>query len=757
MVEKKGAVVIDTKLNTQKITGDFKNLEKKTQNLINKYNKSVDSIKNQELAITKLKNKLEELTSGNKTPTSIKNLETELKKAEKDVSNLQKEYDDVIAQIESKNVELDWSKNLGDIKKVSSIELEQGNLDTKSIELADKLEIAKDKANQLKNNLQTIKMNPNSSIEVQELNMQLNNMNSKLVQTKTEATQTAKEIDDAFNGRKFNLGGISKGVSEVSNKIDKFRNRVTRLVSAVAIFNLLRGSLTSLRDKFMTLLNTNDTFSSSLNQIKANLMTAFAPIYNACLPAINSLMSALSKLTGTIAVFVSGLFGKSLDDAKNQAKGLSKALDKTSKSGKKASSSLSSLDEIELINEDSSNVGDSEGTGINYDGEIQYSQNLLDFFNKIKDFISKNSDYILAFFGGITAGLLALKLGLTGIKSLGIGLAIAGIILIIEGIIGYLKDPSWDNFGKVITGIGLAVAGVALVFGAWPVAIAGALVAVLGLIISNWDKIKEFLQGGIEWLKTKGREIFVWLFGDVFAPLYDGFVNILQSALNFLDTTFNNAKTIFDNIIGFIKNVFTGNWKGAWENIKNIFFTLLNQIKAHFMLIFNILGNLVVGVAKTTGNVIAGVFKAVINGVLGAMESILNFPIKSVNKLIKVINEVPGINLGTLPTFNLPRLATGAVIPPRQEFAAILGDQKHGTNIEAPLDTIVDAFNMSLDRRNDNSEIMDLLIDLNRSILELSKNPTILNINGREFAKATYNDFKNEDSRQQASTNIVRR
>ena len=38
-----------------------------------------------------------------------------------------------------------------------------------------------------------------------------------------------------------------------------------------------------------------------------------------------------------------------------------------------------------------------------------------------------------------------------------------------------------------------------------------------------------------------------------------------------------------------------------------------------------------------------------------------------------------------MPTFKLPRLAKGAVIPPRQEFAAILGDQKHGTNIEAPL------------------------------------------------------------------------
>ena len=37
-------------------------------------------------------------------------------------------------------------------------------------------------------------------------------------------------------------------------------------------------------------------------------------------------------------------------------------------------------------------------------------------------------------------------------------------------------------------------------------------------------------------------------------------------------------------------------------------------------------------------------------------------------------------------------MAQGAVIPPNKEFLAILGDQKSGTNIEAPLDTIVDAF-----------------------------------------------------------------
>ena len=188
---------------------------------------------------------------------------------------------------------------------------------------------------------------------------------------------------------------------------------------------------------------------------------------------------------------------------------------------------------------------------------------------------------------------------------------------------------------------------------------------------------------------------------------------------------------IFDNIISFIKNVFTGNWKGAWENIKNIFFALIDTIKEHFFLVFNILSNLVVGVGKSAANVIAGVFKAVVNSVLGAMESILSFPIKSINKLIKVINKVPGINLGTLPTFNLPRLATGAVIPPRQEFAAILGDQKHGTNIEAPLETIKQA------DREVMQEFMSKLLSMNQQEKEIVlKNWTfVLQCGNTQFGK----------------------
>lgn len=87
-----------------------------------------------------------------------------------------------------------------------------------------------------------------------------------------------------------------------------------------------------------------------------------------------------------------------------------------------------------------------------------------------------------------------------------------------------------------------------------------------------------------------------------------------------------------------------------------------------------------------------------------------------------------GVNMGT-PTASLPtysyqstsgsitpkrngyaRLATGAVLPPNDPFLAIVGDQKHGTNIEAPLSTIEDAVrNVVGDNSNYSPEIVQLL------------------------------------------------
>ncbi len=72
---------------------------------------------------------------------------------------------------------------------------------------------------------------------------------------------------------------------------------------------------------------------------------------------------------------------------------------------------------------------------------------------------------------------------------------------------------------------------------------------------------------------------------------------------------------------------------------------------------------------------------------LRALENGLNWAVGGLNNLISTANKVPGVNIPTISEITIgkiPKLATGAVIPPNSEFLAILGDQKVGRNIEAP-------------------------------------------------------------------------
>lgn len=702
MAKSDGAVVIETRLNTDKIDTDLKKIDKQTKNMINRYNKSVDSIKSQEIALENTKKKLDALVNSEKTPASLRTMETELKRINKQFDEADKRLSRNKEIIEEKKNQRQIQQGLGDNNEVSKINKEIQSVLAENEELKTSMISLDEKAAELESKINGLRLNPNNTIEAQNLTQKIENMNNKLEESKKQTNELGKSIKNNL-GAKAQLAGITGGLEGVGKKVDKLKTRMTRLIGTVAIFNLLRNKLTDLRNGYISLLKQNDSFASSLNQIKANLMTAFAPIYNACLPAINSLMNALSKITGTIAVFVSGLFGTSLDDAKKQAEGLSKSLDDTAKSGEKASGSLASFDNLEVINDNSGSGGSSSKNDIDYSGEITYSQKLLDILNKISSWVNDNGDLIIAFVAGLTGALIALKtLGLDPIESLGIGIAIAGIVYTIESLIGYLKDPTFENFGKVFQGIGIAVIGVGIAIGSLPAIVIGAIILIWGTIVKYWEQIEAFFQKGINWLSGKSDFIHQ-KFGDTIGNIYDSFVGALQKGLNWLSFIMSGIKNNFNELINFVKNVFSGNWKGAWQNVKNIFSNIWNGMKRTATDVFGGILDSAKLMAKNAGNSIASVFKSIINGVLKIIEDLLNSPARTINRLIGVINKVPGINLGTLPTFKLPRLATGAVIPPRSEFMAILGDQKRGVNIETPLDTMVEAFNKALDDRGNGS------------------------------------------------------
>ena len=92
------------------------------------------------------------------------------------------------------------------------------------------------------------------------------------------------------------------------------------------------------------------------------------------------------------------------------------------------------------------------------------------------------------------------------------------------------------------------------------------------------------------------------------------------------------------------------------------------------------------------------------NYIIGSFQRGINNVIDGLNRLVAAANslsDLTGRHYGSVSRVNIaklpiPKLATGAVIPPNREFMAVLGDQKSGTNIETPLATMVQAFKQAL-------------------------------------------------------------
>lgn len=92
---------------------------------------------------------------------------------------------------------------------------------------------------------------------------------------------------------------------------------------------------------------------------------------------------------------------------------------------------------------------------------------------------------------------------------------------------------------------------------------------------------------------------------------------------------------------------------------------------------------------------------------------------------------------------DIPHLARGAVIPPNREFMAVLGDQKSGTNIETPLDTMVQAFRQALSQSGFGSGRTQTVIvqvgrrELGRVVYEVNNEETqIVGVNFAEVVRA---------------------
>jgi hypothetical protein len=182
-------------------------------------------------------------------------------------------------------------------------------------------------------------------------------------------------------------------------------------------------------------------------------------------------------------------------------------------------------------------------------------------------------------------------------------------------------------------------------------------------------------------------QVFMNYLWPIIKSVFDLLVKATQNTWTILVALFNvgvqgivgvitGLMQILTGIINFITGIFTGNWKLAWQGVTEI-------LKGVFTTWYSIV------------KVIVNSIIEVINGMIRAISLGVNAVIGQLNKInVTIPSWVPGglggksfgVNIPTMGTFQIPKLATGAVIPPNKQFAAILGDQKSGMNIESPVE-----------------------------------------------------------------------
>ena len=215
-----------------------------------------------------------------------------------------------------------------------------------------------------------------------------------------------------------------------------------------------------------------------------------------------------------------------------------------------------------------------------------------------------------------------------------------------------------------------------------------------GLIEDAWNSVVDWwqetayedgkftIQGLLEGIWEVMKSIGPWIKEHIFQPFIDGFKNAFgihspstvmsEMGQYLMEGLYQGISSLVDKVIS------------VFGNIRDKISEIWNKIKSTASNVWN-------GIKNTIKNVINGIIGG-INGMIRGVVNGLNTVIRALNRLhFNIPDWVPvfggrsfGFNLSTISAPQIPYLASGAVIPPNQEFLAVLGDQNKGTNIEAP-------------------------------------------------------------------------
>lgn len=203
------------------------------------------------------------------------------------------------------------------------------------------------------------------------------------------------------------------------------------------------------------------------------------------------------------------------------------------------------------------------------------------------------------------------------------------------------------------------------------------------------------------------RPLLAWVMDEIVPEIMSHLDYILDVFLNVVGAIMDIIGYLIDDVLTglstFLQGVFTLDWEKAWQGIASI----------------------LVGI----WNIIATTIETVVNNVIKAINKL----IESVNKISSTVGipAIPKIKEIGIPRAKVPFLASGAVIPPNAPFAAVLGDQKNGMNLEAPEDLIRQIVR---EEAGGSKEMLDLLMQIAQNTRDTADKE--LMIGDREIARA---------------------
>lgn len=574
---------------------------------------------------------------------------------------------------------------------------------------------------------------------------------------KTEAGELASKL----NSSSQNTEKMSAGVKKAEKSAKNFASRMKSVVRSALVFTVITQALSKFRNWIGDVIKVSPEATAAIARLKGALLTLVQPLVNIIIPAFTKFVNILAAIINKIASVFAVLTGKTVESSKAAAAALNKqtsALNGTGAAAKEAKKQLLGFDEINQLTEDTSGGGGGSGTIApdfsGFDDTEDELNTILGLVGAIAtgllawkitslftDSLSMIGGIALAAAGafalvyfwldawnngidmqnflGMLAGVAALAGGLAiafGSTAAGIALVIGGLAMLVVGIKDVIENGfTLENTLTIIAGLLAAGLGIGLLTGNWiPLLIAGIAAALIALV-SFTGHGEELINGLKETIDGFGKFFKGVFSGDMemtaegLKQIWDGLKNTWNAVIDSIRDAwnmfiewlrgknpelaaifetygklaadlYNTAKQILSGFITFISGVFTGDWNRAWEGVKEIFRGIWNRIVA----------------------ILEGAINLIIGGI--------NWMIRQLNKIqIKAPDWLGGgtigFNIPAISTVSIPRLAQGTVIPPNREFLAVLGDQKNGTNVEAPLEIIKQAVAEVLSQNGSGEEI----------------------------------------------------